>query len=651
MRTFFIGVACLFLFSSVRAAAPVVLFTDILSGPTAGGENNKGIYLSIFGRNFGTTGPGSTVKVYIGAAEVDNYRSIGVSRGAGTIQQITVQVGALGNSAAGTALPVKVVAGGLESNTDKTFMPNPGRILFVDNVAGNDTTAVIGDITHPFRHVQTPTLSQAAWGQVRPGDFIVMRGKGAEWTDIGFENYFMRYRDKSGSAPTGASGTGPIVIMGYPGEDVYIHGTLAAGMTGGCISAINGQSYPTAGKWAVVTNLRIDCEGYDGPISQEIYGDNWRVINNELSASTAPTTGSSVPRMAGITGNGQNSVWLGNHIHDIQGSPQECHGIYIDGDGSYEIAYNNIHDIRSGNGFQVYVNGGNGSDVAGNVSFHHNQINTVSKHGINIADGASDNFTLYDNVVLKAADAGIRFNTTTLHGCRIYNNTFYNCNTAANSSYGMIMNDWNPAADAVDMQNNIFCPHAGTPYTGGSNGGEVAVMGTYSHNVWFGGTGSISFDAGAISGDPGFVVPGTDFHLQTGSPAIDAGVNTISAVVNVDFDGIARPQGAGYDAGAYEYVPGVEAVGANARKTAVLRFSVASTGSSRRVTFAVPTAAIVHLSLCTCRGVKIADILNSKRDPGLYSATIEAQTISTGLYLCTLKEGPFGCAKLISIVK
>ena len=148
---------------------------------------------------------------------------------------------------------------------------------------------------------------------------------------------------------------------------------------------LNGQTYPNAGRWAVVTNLRIDCEGYDGPISQEIYGDNWRVINNDLSASTAPTSGSSVPRMAGITGNGANAVWLGNHIHDIQGSYDECHGIYIDGDGSYEIAYNNIHDIRSGNGFQVYVNGGNGSNNASNVNFHHNLIHDVSKHGINIA--------------------------------------------------------------------------------------------------------------------------------------------------------------------------------------------------------------------------------------------------------------------------
>ena len=144
--------------------APQVYYTDIVSGPTTGGENNKGIYLSIFGKNFGSGGLGATLKVYIGNAEVDNYRYLGASKGRSDIQQITVQVGALGSPTPGVALPIKVVVGNTPSNTDQRFTPNPGRILFVDNVAGNDGTAVIGDITKPYRHVQTPTLAAAAWG-------------------------------------------------------------------------------------------------------------------------------------------------------------------------------------------------------------------------------------------------------------------------------------------------------------------------------------------------------------------------------------------------------------------------------------------------------------------------------------------------------
>jgi hypothetical protein len=615
--------------SFASASSPVILYTDIISGPTTGGEDNKGIYLSVFGRNFGATGLGTTVRVFIGSAEVDNYRYLGASRGVSGIQQITVQVGALGSPVAGTPLPIKVVVGGVASNTNNTFMPNPGRILFVDNVTGNDATAVIGDTAHPFRHVQTPTLSQAAWGQAHPGDFIVMRGKGTAWTDVGFENYFMRYRDKSGSAPTGASGTGPIVIMGYPGEDVFIHGTLAAGMTGGCISAINGQTYPTAGKWAVISNLRIDCEGYDGPISQEIYGDNWRIVNNELSASTAPTSGPNVPRMAGITGNGQNSVWLGNHIHDVQGSEQECHGIYIDGDGAYEIAYNYIHNIRSGNGFQVYVNGTNGSDVANNINFHHNWINTVTKHGINIGDGSSNNFRIYDNVVLNTAIGGIRFNTTDLHGCKIYNNTFYNCNTSANSNYGMIMNDWNLPNGALDVRNNIFCPHTGTSYNGGSNG-VGSSDGTFSNNLWYGGNDSYAIDASPITGDPKFVATGTDFHVQDSSPAVNAGTNAVSSVVTDDFDGNARPQGAGYDVGAFEFIPAAGTAAPQATRPADFGLKVCSSGHATRIFY-------------SSTGRQTALLVNARMNPGLYSENLVPKTLAHGVYFLRLHEGSSTC--------
>jgi hypothetical protein len=46
----------------------------------------------------------------------------------------------------------------------------------------------------------------------------------------------------------------------------------------------------------------------------------------------------------------------------------------------------------------------------------------------------------------------------------------------------------------------------------------------------------------------------TDARLQPGSPAIDAGLMLREAPP--DFEGVTRPQGAGYDIGAYEFNPG-----------------------------------------------------------------------------------------------
>jgi hypothetical protein len=60
-------------------------------------------------------------------------------------------------------------------------------------------------------------------------------------------------------------------------------------------------------------------------------------------------------------------------------------------------------------------------------------------------------------------------------------------------------------------------------------------------------------EVGSVNADPlldANHVPGA------GSPAIDAGVDpaTLGVVVTTDYSGNARPQGAGYDIGAYEFV-------------------------------------------------------------------------------------------------
>src|SRR3981189_1004426 len=71
----------------VAGSGPLVLYTDLISGPNSGGENNKGAYLSIFGKNFGSSGMGTTAKAFIGGARGGNYRYLAPSNGPPDIQE------------------------------------------------------------------------------------------------------------------------------------------------------------------------------------------------------------------------------------------------------------------------------------------------------------------------------------------------------------------------------------------------------------------------------------------------------------------------------------------------------------------------------------------------------------------------------------
>ena len=66
---------------------------------------------------------------------------------------------------------------------------------------------------------------------------------------------------------------------------------------------------------------------------------------------------------------------------------------------------------------------------------------------------------------------------------------------------------------------------------------------------------AVYWDRG-ISGPPGFVSPAWgitgDYHLKNNSPAIDMG--TSLEAPDSDLDNNSRPQGNGFDLGAYEYL-------------------------------------------------------------------------------------------------
>lgn len=521
------------------AGAPIVVYTDLASGPNSGGENGDGVYLSIFGRNFG-----SAPTVTIGGAAVARVIVVGTSLGRSDVQQITVQVGALGNPTAGTALPIAVTVNGVASNTDQTFTVNPGRLLFVDGVNGNDATAVAGDITHPYQHVQLTTGSATALGVAQPGDTLVLRA--GSYSTLGNSKDFVKLINVGGSAPTGVSGTGPIAFISYPGETVNIVNGLGGVDDAAAFSGVDHSSGYSGGNWVTIAGLHIEGDGTAGVIALQVQSDHWRVVNDELSA---PNTSGANVEAGGVNGDGTNMAIYGNSIHDITGSGGENHGVYLDGDGSYDVAYNVIYNVASGYGIQAYNDAGN-SPTTSNVHVHHNLIHDVTGKGcLNVADGSATGHEWWDNVCYNINLSCLRFNDFgTLSGAQIFNNTFYNC--GAGSSYdGAIDSDGDLlAASAVTIVNTIVWPASGIPYTGGSGNGFGT--GVFANDLWFGSSGAPS-GPGALTANPGFVAAGSNFELAAGSPALAAGLTSVLGTVTSDFDLGPLAAGSNVDVGAY----------------------------------------------------------------------------------------------------
>jgi hypothetical protein len=572
--------------------SPLVLYTDTVTGPTSGGENNKGGYLSIFGKNFGTDPAqlGQSIRVFIGGVEVANYRFLGLSEvGAKLgIQQLTVQVGSLGGAATGTALPIEVRVNSVGSNTDQTFTPSGGRVLFVA-LDGNDQTGAVNDISHPWRHLQDNANHLGAYYAMKAGDQVVLR-KG-DWTDsTGFSasgGTWMRF-GRNGDARNGTAKAW-IHITAYPKKPgnnkiEKVHYTTQPGKSGG-IQGCEGAVTGTSGNFIAVSNLHMDIAGGAqrdaAPMNFQYVTGPWRVVNNEIGPWTAGA--SPTLNAAGVSGHGDGMVVLGNHIHEIQGTSElQNHGIYADTTAqNWDVGYNWIHDMTGGSLIQFNDNeGGAGSFRLPNgqiwpgfvgIRVHHNWLENAAKYAVNFNDQGSVKQGTYeaqvwDNVMIGSEWQPIRMNSTqtTQQLWYAYNTLFDNMRNPEKPGPGMVgLEGWSDKAQNK-YYNNIFAFGPNTaPSTqwiansgakpGGPNNNDVK-NGLYwpkSANpldpITYG-------DTAAIVDNPLFKdAPKGNFKTKPESPARDAANQALPAgfVVDDDFTALVPRPPVGSDIGAY----------------------------------------------------------------------------------------------------
>ncbi|MFA5976328.1 MAG: choice-of-anchor Q domain-containing protein [Elusimicrobiota bacterium] len=503
------------------AAPPALFYSDLTSGPNTGGQNNGGAFVTIWGKGFGATR--GTGYVAVGGGPASNYPIW-------TDTKISFQLGV-------SAQTGNIVV--TNSNGSSNFLPftvRSGNIYFVSTDGSNSN---IGSHENPWR-----TIIHAK-NTIIPGDIVYVEN-GVSQTTEDTDNAAVNL----GSHGTAAN---PKALIAYPGATVNIG---SPSLERGIGLWVTGGAGGYLGKYWVISQFHLTSNGSVLP-----GGYGWRIIGNTLTAPSGD--GAS----AAIEGNGSGLRILGNELYNIgKSEPQKLyHNIYIDNNevgtvaSDFEIGWNTIRDSTANRGIQFF----SGEGYIENASIHDNVIYNLRGNGININQNTQGVFNVYNNIIYNTAKgpdfldgqtsyAGILISSNRNASVYLYNNLVYDSGYSPHESDSGLLSILD---GSVYIRNNIF-------YSNGTTYAQYLVPGSIdpvssSNNLWCGNGAPPVWDTSALNSDPHFYnFPTKDFHLQSDSPAMDAGSSLVNSIVSMDYDGLLRPQGPAYDIGPYEYNSG-----------------------------------------------------------------------------------------------
>jgi IPT/TIG domain len=526
--------------SASTGPAPItglsLFFSDLTSGPNSGGQSDKGAYVTIFGNGFGDTQGTSTVTIGGGAA--DNYPIW-------TNTKITFQLG----GSAKTGDIVAHVAGKGDSNA-LPFTVRTGAIYFV-SASGSDSND--GSFANPWK-----TIPKAK-NSILAGDIAYLGTSAGDTLAQTVEDSSSPYRCALGMSANDGTNSGtataPKALVAYPGASVTVG--VVSGLERGILTpAITG----TFDYW-VISQLSI--RGETEAIDLEGGAVGWRIVGNDISCPNG--SGQSGCVTGGQGDNTAGLKLLGNVVHDAAANvatiSKYYHGIYF-GSDSIELGWNIVRDGKTCRAIQFHDTGGpNEFDLL----VHDNVIHGTVCDGLNFAsvDPSQGAVVAYNNVIYDVGQGPDPADGSSDYACiyvanitnqgspgsgnvQLYNNTLYNCGSRGTGSSGAIALASGPVG--IQMDDNLIVALTSEGYFSSDTGSAPEIIG--SNNLLYGAGTPPSFLTASVSGDPMLVAPTShDFHLTSGSPAVDHGKTTSAAT---DIDGNSRPQGSAFDIGAYE---------------------------------------------------------------------------------------------------
>jgi len=555
--------------AAAQTTAPALFFSDLDSGPNTGGDNNAGVYVTIYGQRFGATQGGSYVA--IGGGQADSYQFWSDNK-------ITFQLGASAQTG-----NIIVTSGGGASNAIP-FTVRAGNIYFV-SPDGNDSDSGLSG--SPW--LTLPNAVQT----ISAGDTIyAMNGVTQNVDDgQGWDAALTLRAEWCGTSGYNRA------LLAYPNASVTIGNSSGQSPSSGLRSTdFSAGDGACGGYW---TFGELIFRGV-GPASVAGPSQQWRFVGNDISCPNAEGSNSDACFETSLA---SYVEFLGNNVHDAGTADAAAtfNGVYFSTDSNdIDMGWNTVANVQGCRGVQIHSSPlGSGYPNSGfnqyDLQVHDNVIHDTQCDGliINTVDPSKGGVSVYNNVIYNAGQgpnnpeqsgdwACIFVPGYTENGAAgsgtvdIYNNTMYGCGTFADPPFGdanaaVIEGGYN-ANLYVNITNNIMYQTSGEPYLVVWNPVSGEPCADSDNCPWVEGTNNLFFGVGvettdtinvtnSINADPQLLNPSADeLQLSSSSPARSAGVNTGLAE---DIVGVSRGGAEGYDLGAYQFDSGQAAIPPN----------------------------------------------------------------------------------------
>ena len=598
---------------ALAAPVPVLNFSDIDSGPSAGNTDpaagGGGSIVTIWGNYLGSSQGTSTITVgNVPVTAIYYWKNADGSQSASPhggpadlytyhkMQEIAFAIPAGVSSGATT---ISVTVGSVTTNA-LPFTIRSGNIKFI-KAGGNNSNA--GTWSSPWADYTnfngtnvTGTAGTNPAGQIVAGDIVYSVGiNSTSGLKIG------------GNNPVLGTATNPVSIIAYPNTSVSISGSDGVLNDSSVVDDYYSSQDSRTSQYVNLSKLKViannaTCNANNDPVNGIIPTTGNRIVGDEITGTVYSGMGGAIAcSAAGSTTGGSacgGGKYYGLYIHDYGYANSYTYSDdsntwtsppYTGTNGACFGADQNGHSsVSTADRFQhlFYISNRSSHAIPAYEIAWCNLSNNPILHGIHIYDtqdegGWTGTFLVHNNAIINqrggAIDvsyglAGQTYNNTPL---KIYNNlivyspasttgglpfrlqsaqfapvTIYN-NTISGYSVSPYFEDYSD-----DLKNNIFVNTWGQGLAYINSVGPPSI---HSNNLFYSTGGSApslpsfySTGEGDINSNPLFASD-SDFSLQSGSPAASTGSSATLTVAPTDFYGQQRTSGS-VSMGAFQYV-------------------------------------------------------------------------------------------------